>query len=140
MFEYLQLVLGFIAPPVVSVFLLGLFWKRSNANGAFFALIVGFVLTISLIFIKLTNAIPAIAEIHYLHTAPLLLLFCALVNVVISLATQAPAPEKTDALTWRVQIFNEETEELKGLPWFKNYRILAVLLLIVTAIIVGIYW
>ena len=35
LWEYLQLVLGFIAPPVVSVFLLGLFWKRGNANGAF---------------------------------------------------------------------------------------------------------
>ena len=34
----------------------------------------------------------------------------------------------------------EETEELRGLPWYKNYRILAVILLIITALVVGRFW
>ena len=41
LFQYLQLVLAFICPPVVAVFVLGLFWKRASANGAFAALMTG---------------------------------------------------------------------------------------------------
>jgi SSS family solute:Na+ symporter len=58
----------------------------------------------------------------------------------VSLATAPPSLEKTEQYTWNKKIFTAETEELKALPWYKNYRILAILLLIVTAIIVGWFW
>jgi SSS family solute:Na+ symporter len=29
---------------------------------------------------------------------------------------------------------------LSGLPWYKNYRILAIILLLITAVVVGLYW
>ncbi|MEJ0080823.1 MAG: hypothetical protein WDM78_07705 [Puia sp.] len=31
-----------LAPPIAAVFLLGVFYKRINANGAFAALVIGF--------------------------------------------------------------------------------------------------
>ena len=44
LYDYLQNVQGFLAPPIVAVFLLGLFWRRINAEGALWGLGLGFVL------------------------------------------------------------------------------------------------
>jgi SSS family solute:Na+ symporter len=45
LYQYLQSVQGYLAPPITAVFLLGLFWKRLNATGILFiaavALMVG---------------------------------------------------------------------------------------------------
>ena len=46
LWEYLQKALAYICPPVAATFIMGMFWKRSNANGAFYGLIVGFFLAI----------------------------------------------------------------------------------------------
>ena len=117
LWEYLQLVLGFIAPPVVSVFLLGLFWKRGNANGAFTSLLGGLILSIILILSKVNHWFPVINDIHFLQTVP-------------------PSQEKIENMTWTKAIFNQENQELTALVWYKNYHNLAVLLLLLTALIV----
>ena len=45
-YKYLQSVQGYLAPPITAVFLLGLFWKRINATGAFWGMVMGFILGI----------------------------------------------------------------------------------------------
>jgi len=42
LYEYLQGVQGLLAPAIASVFLLGVFWKRTSAKGAFWGMIIGF--------------------------------------------------------------------------------------------------
>ena len=137
LWEYLQLVLGFIAPPVVSVFLLGLFWKRANANGAFASLLGGLILSMILILSKINHWFPVINDIHFLHTAPLLLLACLVIHICFSLLSAPPSQEKIENMTWTKAIFDSETQELNTLVWYKNYRNLAILLLLLTALIVG---
>ena len=44
LYEYLQGVQGYLAPPIFTVFFLGVFMKRANAKGCLAALVVGFVL------------------------------------------------------------------------------------------------
>ena len=46
LYDYLQAVQGYLAPPVFVVFFFGVFFKRLNAQGALWAMIVGFVLGI----------------------------------------------------------------------------------------------
>ncbi len=140
LWEYLQLVLGFIAPPVVAVFLVGLFWKRANGNGAFAALMTGLLLSIFFIFSIAYDLAPSINKIHFLHKAPLLMLTCMIVHVIFSLLTPAPPEEVAESLTWHKGLFTAETKELEGLPWYENYRILAVILLVITAVVVGFFW
>jgi SSS family solute:Na+ symporter len=41
--DLLQLVFGFVNAPLFATFLLGMFWKRTTANGAFFGLLGGTV-------------------------------------------------------------------------------------------------
>ncbi len=152
LWEYLQRVLAFICPPVVSVFMLGLFWKRANSTGSIVSLLTGFILAVGLVIASViaTQARAAGGEpvgfiafldsIHFLHMAFYLFVFCALVHIVASLATAPPPEIKVEEYTWNTSIYKAETEELKGLPWYQNYRILAILLLILTAIIVINFW
>jgi solute:Na+ symporter, SSS family len=46
LYDYLQGVQAYLAPPIAVVFFLGVFWKRLNARGCMAALIVGFSLGI----------------------------------------------------------------------------------------------
>jgi len=46
LYDYLQAVQGYLAPPIFVVFFFGVFFKRLNAQGALWAMIVGFVLGI----------------------------------------------------------------------------------------------
>ena len=140
LFKYLQIVMGLIAPPIVVVFVLGLFWKRANADGAFGALITGFGASVFVILSKVFEWYPAINAIHFLHMAPLLLVLCALVMIIVSLATAPPDVEETRAYIWSKKIYDDETAELKSVPWHRNFRVLSVLLLILTALIVGYFW
>jgi len=84
--------------------------------------------------------VPALNEVHFLHKAPLLMLAVMFIQVVVSLFTAPPAEEKIDDMVWSISIFRAETKELEFLPWFKNYRILSILLLVVTAVIVIWFW
>ena len=149
---YLQTVLAFICPPVVSVFILGLFWKRANSKGAFFSLIAGFFIALLLVAaaVMSTSAAKAglepaswvafLSGVHFLHMAFYLFLVCLIIHILVSLASAPPEAHKVDAYTWNRRLFAAETKELQGLPWYQNYRILAIFLLLATAMIVGYFW
>jgi SSS family solute:Na+ symporter len=53
LFNVFQSVLGFIAPPMAAVFLLGIFWKRTSTRAANFALTIGtaFCLTVGVLYL-----------------------------------------------------------------------------------------
>ncbi len=140
LWEYLQLVLTYIAPPIVATFVLGLFYKRANAHGAFYSLLLSYALAIVVILMKTNDIAPEITGVHFLLQVPILAVVCGVLNIIISNATAPPPGEKVDAMTWNIGIYRAETKELEGVPWYYNYRILSVLLLILTAIIVIWFW
>ena len=139
LWTYLQQILAFISPPIVAAFVMGLFYKRANANGGFWSMVISYLLVIGFIiycFSQFGGISNDDTGIHFLYTVPVLFAIACILNVAISSFSPAPAAEKTDGMTWHKSIYTEETKELVGTPWYKNYRILSVLLLIVTAIIV----
>ena len=134
------MVLALISPPVVAVFLLGLFWKRSNATGAFTGLIGGFIFTLFTVYVRFVNpaAFPWLAHIQFLLVAPVLLMVTIFIIVPISLMTAPPPVEAVAEYTWSRRFFREESHMLIGTPWYKNYRYQAIAALAVTFILV--YW
>ena len=140
LFKYLQDVLGYIAPPIVSVFLLGLFWKKANAQGSFVSLMVGLTLAIIWVYGIVAEIDYWWFQMHFLLRTAVLFVICLFVHIGVSAMTAAPPAVKTEGLIWTPQLLREETEELKALPWYQNYRILSVFLLIITAIVVGYFW
>ncbi len=137
LFKYLQTVLAYIAPPIVGVFVLGVFWRRANATGAFAALLVGLVFALFLLFAGQFAWMP---QLHFLYVAPILFGACLLTQVGVSLATPPPDSEVVRSYSWSRELFAAETAELAGIAWYRNYRVLSVLLLALTAVVVGIFW
>ncbi|HEY1787986.1 MAG TPA: sodium/solute symporter [Verrucomicrobiae bacterium] len=134
--KYFQQLLAYMCPPVVSVFLLGLFWKRATASGAFIGLISGLVIAIGLLFgIKYTPLV----NWNFLYVAPLVFVLSLSIVIVTSLVTPPPAESKIKAYVWNLQVFRDETFALAGVPWFKNYRVLAAALLVATGVFVFIW-
>ena len=136
---YLQKVLAYICPPVVSTFILGLFWKKANSNGSIVSLLTGFVIALFLVLSLAFEWVPWINEQHFLHIAFVLFIICLVIHMVVSATTAPPPTEKIAAYTWNKKMFKEETEELKGTPWYQNYRILAAILLLLTLIVVSMF-
>jgi SSS family solute:Na+ symporter len=137
--NYMQGVLALISPPVVAIFLLGLFWKRANADGAFAALMVGLVIALVTVASQVYELLPDWNSVHFLVKAPIILAICAAVQVVVSLSTAPPPADKIIGMTWNNQVYEEDSAALRGLPWYQNYRTLAIILLVVTFAVVWWY-
>ena len=128
--KYFQQLLSYMAPPVVAVFLAGLFWKRATGTGAFTALLSGLAIAIALLVFR--DATP-LAGWNFLYVAPLLFVVCLVILVATSLATPPPPADVVERFVWNFGFFRHETRTLKGSPWYLNYRILSVLILAITA-------
>ena len=139
LFKYLQDVLGYIAPPIVSVFLLGLFWRRGNANGSFSSLMAGFVFAVIWVIGIVLKVDFWWFQLHFLLRTAVLFAICIVVHVIASLATAPPPANKTDGLIWTPALIKEETLELADLPWYQNYRYLSIILLIISVFVVGFF-
>jgi SSS family solute:Na+ symporter len=100
--DLLQFVFGFVNAPLFATFLLGMFWKRSTANGAFSGMVSGTVaasLTWGLTVAEGKGGIfgtvytfPSVMAQNF-WIAIFAFSACFLVTVVVSLMT-APRPEK----------------------------------------------
>ena len=106
LYQYLQSVQAYIAPPIAAVFLLGLFFPRLNARGAMAALVTGFVLGLARLVAELNkgrlDGLPfAFADVNFLHFAVLLFVTCAVILIVVSFTAPAPDRERLAGLTYR---------------------------------------
>jgi SSS family solute:Na+ symporter len=136
LYAYLQSLLSYVTPPIVAVFILGVLWKRATRQAAFFTLATLLPLgAIAFVFVQVLG----FAEIQFLYAAGIMFATGILMMVVISLLTPPPPREVTDQLVWHPRLWREESEELRGKPWYENYRYWAVVLLVVTAVVV-IWW
>ncbi|MGQ0815074.1 MAG: sodium:solute symporter [Gemmatimonadota bacterium] len=105
LYQYLQSVQAYIAPPIAAVFLLGLFSPRLNARGAMAALYTGFVLGMARLTAELSKAhldgfLFLYADINFLHFAAILFVVCSVVLILASLSAPAPDRAQIEGLTY----------------------------------------
>ena len=139
LYQYLQSVQSYLAPPIAAVFLLGVFFKRLNGNGALAAMVVGFIigvikLTLELFQTSLTGVLHDFATINFLYFCIYLFLFSIVVMVVVSLMTPKPSEDQIQGLTFATTV--AEDKAASRASWNKWDVILS---LIVVAIIAGIF-
>ncbi|MDG5496691.1 sodium:solute symporter [Niveispirillum sp. BGYR6] len=133
LWQYLQIIIAYAVPPVMALYLVGLFWRRANAAGAIACIATGVVAGIALF---LAVPVQGLFTIHFLYIAPLLFLACALALVVGSLATAPDPATKSEGMIWTPAFYREESARLAAEPFWRNYRVLAAALLALTAVIV----
>jgi SSS family solute:Na+ symporter len=105
LYVYLQSVQAYISPPIAAIFLLGVTWRRVNAQGAMASLAAGFVLGLGRLVLELNKAslegaLLWYADINFLHFAILLFVICTAILVVVSLLTPAQSDEQLAGLTF----------------------------------------
>jgi SSS family solute:Na+ symporter len=112
LYQYLQNVQAYIAPPITAVFVLGILWRRINGKGAiatlFFGLLMATVRIVSeLIYRNKDGRIPEdstglfadFARVNFSHMAIYMFLACVTLCSVVSLMTEKPSFEKIKGLT-----------------------------------------
>lgn len=135
LYQYLQSVQAYIAPPIAAVFLLGVFWKRINATGAMAALLSGFVLGMGRLIAELNKgrlegALFTFADINFLHFAALLFVICTAILIVVSLATPPPTREQIEGLTYETTAATAERP-----PRMRREAVLSVLLVVAVIVL-----
>ncbi|NXX24878.1 SC5A9 protein, partial [Nicator chloris] len=110
LFDYIQSVTSYLAPPITALFILAIFWKRINEPGAFWGLMAGLAVGLVRMIMEFIYSAPSCGEedrrpavlkdLHYLYFALILCALTAIVIVLISLCTPPIPEEKLDSLTW----------------------------------------
>jgi SSS family solute:Na+ symporter len=128
LYDYLQGVQAYLAPPIFVVFFLGVFSKRMNGPGCLAALVVGFLLGL----FRLAVDTPAklglpgfeggyapgsflwiVNNIYFQYYSLMIFLVCIAVMVGVSYATAPPAYERLSGLT-RQTLTAEDQEASRG--------------------------
>ncbi|XP_043311544.1 sodium/glucose cotransporter 2 isoform X1 [Cervus canadensis] len=122
LFDYIQSVSSYLAPPVSAVFVLALFVPRVNEKGAFWGLIGGLLMGLARLVPEFSfgsgscvrpSACPELlCRVHYLYFAILLFVCSGLLTLVVSLCTP-PIPRKhLHRLVFSLRHSKEEREDL----------------------------
>lgn len=138
--DLLQLVFSFVNAPLFATFFLGMFWKRTTSNGAFWGLIAG---TASA---ALTHGLTTaegkggwIANLHTFYSgtsqafniAWIAFTVCLLVTAAISMVTAKKSDEELSGLVYSLTPKQKDSEKV----WYKNPLWLGVAVLIITLLI-----
>ena len=142
MYQYLQNVQAYIGPPVTAVFLLGILWKRINAQASIVTLSAGLVLLIvrlsSEIYfqseissgIVVDSVFFEFATINFSHMAIFIFVFSALLFFTVSILTDEPDYSRIKGLSFGT-ITREMISKEKS---YTNFDIIFSVLLVLLVI------
>ena len=132
-FNYLQLVLSYSVPPIVTVFLFGIFWPRADALAAKYTLIFGHLACL----VALIMQLAGFFTLHFTIVAPLLLLISALIFVTITFQKKSPILDIDLELTWKS---GRDVLARASRPWYLQIQYQALILICITFLILLAYW
>lgn len=140
LYNYLQSVQGYVAPPITTVFLLGIFWKRINAQGAIFTLLTGLVVGTLRIIAEINKDVftegtllHTFATAHFGHVTIFMFILCVIVCVVVSLSTPAQSMAQIQGLAYGT-LTTEDKQKAKS-SYTKNDIVISIFLVVIVAII-----
>lgn len=132
LYDYLQAVQGYLAPPIFVVFFLGVFFKRLNAQGALWAMIVGFLMGIFRMLVDtpvalglngLQDGYPQgsffwiINNINFQYFSVLITIVSAIVMVGVSHLTSQPDYVRIRSLTFETITPEDRAQSRASWSW-----------------------
>lgn len=145
LYDYLQGVQSYLAPPIFVVFFLGVFYKRLNKEGCLAALAIGFALGLFRLAVDTPvmllddfsyaegSFLWVVSNIFFQYYSLFIFLVCVLVMVAVSYATKPPEYQKIAGLTFGT--LSEEDRRDSRASWDWRDVSLSVLLVILIVII-----
>jgi len=150
LYGYLQAVQGYLAPPIFVVFFLGVFWKRLNAQGCLWAMLVGFVLGMFRMLVDTPVTIGLrgfehgyapgsflwiVNNINFQYFSILITLVSAVVMVGVSYLTAAPDYARFGGLTFGTASAQDKADTRASWGWHEVAASCVVLAAIIGAYI-----
>jgi len=129
LYNYLQAVQGYLAPPIFVVFFFGVFWKRLNAQGCLWAMIVGFAVgvfrmiadtPITLGWIKAYEEgsfMWIVSNINFQYFSILITIISAIVMIVVSYLGDAPEDAAIKNMTFSTRTDDHLSESQASWDW-----------------------
>jgi len=155
LYNYLQAVQGYLAPPIFVVFFFGVFWKRLNAKGCLWALIVGFALGLSRMLVDTPVALGLfgyadaartiangyaegsflwiVNNIYFQYFSVLITIVSIVVMIVVSYLTREPDYEKIKSLTFGTATEDDRQRTRASWDWHDLLGSAIVLAFIIAA-------
>jgi SSS family solute:Na+ symporter len=155
LYDYLQTVQGYLAPPIFVVFFFGVFFKRLNAKGCLAALIVGFLLGAFRLAVDTPVALKDMSffqkvfgqfagypegsffwilnNVYFQYYSLLVFVVSVVVMIVVSYLTKAPALEKITGLTYGTVTAEHRATSRASWDWREVTASAIVLLAILAA-------
>jgi SSS family solute:Na+ symporter len=132
MFQGIIAVICYIAPPITTVFIWGVLWKKASAAGAYATLMVGSALGLVVFFLdwfkdKTGWNIPSMMATFYLF------LICSVILVIVSLKRPHGNTPESEKLVWRNPLEALKGRRTSGLA---DYRLISLILF---AVMVALY-
>ena len=132
LYGYLQAVQSYLAPPIFVVFFMGVFWRRANARGCFWALVAGFALGAMRMLIDTPVSLEmqsaaggyahgsflwVINNINFQYFSVLITAVSALVLIGVSLAGTAPDAVQIQGLTFATLSNSDRENSRSSWDW-----------------------
>jgi solute:Na+ symporter, SSS family len=148
LYDYLQGMQGYLAPPIFTVFFFGVFNKRLNAKGCLSALVVGFALGLFRLIVDTPVSLQMagyeqgypdgsflwiVNNIYFQYYSLLIFLVSVAVMVGVSYATEPPPPEKVAGLTFETVSSEDRRKSRASWNQWDVINSVVVLLLILAA-------
>jgi SSS family solute:Na+ symporter len=128
LYTYLQQVQGYLAPPIFVVFFFGVFWKRLNAQGCLWAIIVGFIVGGFRMFVDTPVTLGwtsypegsflwIVNNINFQYFSILITLISAVVMVGVSYLTPEPDAKRITGLTFATATAEDRARTRASWSW-----------------------
>lgn len=140
-FEAINKIAAAMAPPITTVFLLGVFFKRGTKEASMVTLIVGLILGITSFcfdFVPISGKmyITEGLGIPFMMQAWWLFCICTALFVIVSYLTPKPDPKAIEECTWKSPLAFLTEGKFRGI---KDARLLAGILLLFLIIMYAIF-
>jgi SSS family solute:Na+ symporter len=142
LYNYLQAVQGYLAPPIFVVFFFGVFWKRLNAKGCLWAMVVGFLVGLFRMAVDTPVTLGVIKgyqegsflwiinNINFQYFSILITIISAFVMVTVSLMSEQPNYDKIKNLSFGTLTDEHRSESAMSWGWKEVATSVFVLLVI----------
>jgi len=143
-FQYFQSMATYLAVPIATVYLFGMFWKRATAAGALAVVVLGIPIGVAINQFLIPLAFsPAAIKLYSLDNFFVASGFnevaCSIVMIVVSLFTRPRPESEISSFLWSRKMLFLPSEEAKR-PWFKSVAFWFALLCATFAVVYIKFW
>jgi SSS family solute:Na+ symporter len=123
-YQGVNTIISYLAPPITTVFIWGVFWRRASSRAALTTLVIGSLLGLAVFVLDWCKEYTG-WHVQFMMAAFYLFAICSAILVVASLLWPHKHTAESERLVWRNPL---EALQARGWSGLANYRFLAGLL------------